>query len=535
MISHFSFFQLIKCDQIHGEWEWKPQLISEYQLIYVKKGEGELSIDDIPYFLKPGKCFLLQPGKLVKWEKFHKGSLCFYQITFQCLKLRSHRKINEEKIYQKHDQPLSFSDEFVIKSNSTVIRLIEKLYKLYIQKQEDVLYDFRLQKSFYDLLDFVFEEALSIDEDKHDTSKAIQMTINYMKKNFKEPITREKLAKLAGLSPSYYSYAFKKEIGMSPIEFLHNVRIEKAKKLLVSTNDKLKVISQNVGFNDEFYFSRIFKKRLGVSPKIYIKTYKRKIANIEFSFNGHFQALNITPNLSVEFCENKWHLIHNGNATRLKQQNYTQTIINSLLEIKPDLIICSDISEVDQETLSKIAPVYSIPWMEMEWRQHLLKIAEIIGKEKDAEKWLNHYAEKAEIASQKVNNYIQANEKIMILRVYAKYYSLYGMRNVGGVIYQDLKLNGVNGVDRIQNQTPISLEELTNYHPDYLLIMVQKDEQSKRMLELMKKSSAWSQLPAVQNQNVYFIDKNPWLEYSPIAHEMILDKAVKLFCTNERT
>jgi YesN/AraC family two-component response regulator len=90
--------------------------------------------------------------------------------------------------------------------------------------------------------------------------------INYIKDNFyNNDLKLNDVAEHVGLSSSYFSTIFKEETGLSYTEYLHKVRIETAKEYL--KNDySLAGVAQAVGFNDQSYFSRVFKKMEGVSP-----------------------------------------------------------------------------------------------------------------------------------------------------------------------------------------------------------------------------------------------------------------------------
>ncbi|MDK2829384.1 MAG: hypothetical protein PWP67_2204 [Clostridium butyricum] len=68
------------------------------------------------------------------------------------------------------------------------------------------------------------------------------------------------------LSSVYISKVFKEKTGESPINYLINLRLEKAKDLLLSTESPVKVIAQAVGYTDAYYFSKLFKKYYGYSP-----------------------------------------------------------------------------------------------------------------------------------------------------------------------------------------------------------------------------------------------------------------------------
>lgn len=80
------------------------------------------------------------------------------------------------------------------------------------------------------------------------------------------PLTLAELAELAELSPSHFVRAFRAALGTSPIQWLRNARIEQAKRRLVESSDTLKEVAAQVGYGDQFYFSRDFKRMTGMSP-----------------------------------------------------------------------------------------------------------------------------------------------------------------------------------------------------------------------------------------------------------------------------
>ena len=80
------------------------------------------------------------------------------------------------------------------------------------------------------------------------------------------------IATMYNMTPPHFIRSFKSEYGVTPNEYRQNYRIFQAINLLMTTNLSVCVISEQCGFNDQFYFSRIFKKRTGVSPTAYRKT-----------------------------------------------------------------------------------------------------------------------------------------------------------------------------------------------------------------------------------------------------------------------
>ncbi|WP_102345351.1 helix-turn-helix transcriptional regulator [Bacillus sp. Marseille-P3661] len=97
----------------------------------------------------------------------------------------------------------------------------------------------------------------------------LQKCIEYISNYFHEDLSIKKVANKVHLSHTYFSRLFKKELGVSFVEYVTNIRIKRAKWLLANTNDTIESIAAQVGFNTPNYFSSIFKKNEGMSPSEY--------------------------------------------------------------------------------------------------------------------------------------------------------------------------------------------------------------------------------------------------------------------------
>lgn len=93
--------------------------------------------------------------------------------------------------------------------------------------------------------------------------------INYIKLNLDKPIQVSTLAALAEASVSYFYSLFKCETGYSPHNYLMRLRIRRACELLEQTNLSVKEIAAALGYNDQLYFSRVFKSILEIPPTRY--------------------------------------------------------------------------------------------------------------------------------------------------------------------------------------------------------------------------------------------------------------------------
>ena len=108
--------------------------------------------------------------------------------------------------------------------------------------------------------------------------KSIKKVKAFIKQNHNVDLSLEEVAANVFLSPNYFSWLFKKETGMTYVEYLTKVRIERAKNLIETTGEPISKISGEVGYQDSNYFSQVFKKLEGMSPSAYL-AYIRKMSS----------------------------------------------------------------------------------------------------------------------------------------------------------------------------------------------------------------------------------------------------------------
>jgi len=97
-------------------------------------------------------------------------------------------------------------------------------------------------------------------------SEPIQSAVRYMHESIDEAIDLDSLAEVANMSRFHFARTFSKEMEITSIQYLRKIRIEMARGLMSRTDDPLKKIAQQVGFSDEYRFSKVFKQVVGMAP-----------------------------------------------------------------------------------------------------------------------------------------------------------------------------------------------------------------------------------------------------------------------------
>ena len=112
----------------------------------------------------------------------------------------------------------------------------------------------------------LFDASLMELECSADAAGLVDSVRHYIRLHYREDLTRNELADVVHITPNYLSKRFHTETGMSLREYINQLRIEDAKRLLLSTNVTISEIASEVGFDNISYFSTVFRKLCGVSP-----------------------------------------------------------------------------------------------------------------------------------------------------------------------------------------------------------------------------------------------------------------------------
>lgn len=126
----------------------------------------------------------------------------------------------------------------------------------------------------YKLMKYLVQAA---NEAPNEIHKDVQRTISFMREHYSEEIRIVALAEAAGMSESNFYAIFKKYTGTSPIAYLNNYRLSVAADRIIETKSSVSEIAYSVGINDPLYFSKLFKRTYGTSPKEYRQIHQKDL------------------------------------------------------------------------------------------------------------------------------------------------------------------------------------------------------------------------------------------------------------------
>lgn len=252
-------------NQVHPEshqltWN-RGRILNDYYIVFISKGKGLFSSGlTPPTEISEGTCFFLFPGVWHRykpdprsgWEEFWIGFNGFYI----------------EKLMDN-----GFFDSRLPLVPSSLNRDVLVLFQNIIESVQHSLPGYRQQIAGMTIqLLGIINTILQHHEYSHDpVEKMITKAKFVIQQSFEDHLDMEALAKSLPMGYSSFRKAFKRITGESPNQYHLNLRLKRAKNLLVTTVLNISEIAYQTGFESVFYFSRLFKKKNGISPSDFRK------------------------------------------------------------------------------------------------------------------------------------------------------------------------------------------------------------------------------------------------------------------------
>lgn len=228
---------------------------------YTLAGTGAIKINQTVYQLNKNQAFWIEipsdhsyylPDDSTNWEFIY---ITLYGAAVETL---------YQQLTEKHGHLFTFSDQ------ASVIQFIFKCLRKIEQQQ--IRNSYQASASGYQFLMTMLESLENNEADSQSFPKPIEKVIAYIKSNYQDDISLTDCVEQANLSKYHFTRQFKKYLGMTPMQYLTDIRIQKATELLLNDQASINEIAKKVGFQNGNYFAKVFKKKTGKAPNTYRKT-----------------------------------------------------------------------------------------------------------------------------------------------------------------------------------------------------------------------------------------------------------------------
>jgi len=233
--------------------------VDSWLLVFTLAGTGYFRAGLRDYELTPTSVALIEPGTLTDFSGSQSAQWNFYWVVFQCAD--SWRSWVQWPLAGPGVRQLALNTD----AADSIERTLSQLYSNFIDSGP-----LKAQLD-HNLLEQLLLRCASCMP--RDSSKALDSRIRaartYIDEHFAADIVLEDVAAASNLSPSRLSGLFKKETGSSVMAYRNELRLVQAAQLLLHSNLRIADIGNRVGYSEQAFFSRMFRKHLGMSPRQY--------------------------------------------------------------------------------------------------------------------------------------------------------------------------------------------------------------------------------------------------------------------------
>lgn len=263
------------------------RFVYDYEIEYISegKGDGYIIIDHKEYQVREGDVVFRRPGTTAEGVMPYSGyTLCFDPSGKTQIGPEEYWNFKYKKFLQGYSNEVLDGIPTLFHSSSE--RLLSLFQNSYHEFINPGITSPLIQKS--NMLRILNQLFIDINTEFSSSSlrssayySRLKRVIEYISFNYDRPLTLNELAKLAELSPNYFHTVFTQAVGKTLNEFITEIRINKAKELLLNTNLKISVIAEKCGFDNTSYFSSVFRKISKKSPSNFKAIMKTDLISVE--------------------------------------------------------------------------------------------------------------------------------------------------------------------------------------------------------------------------------------------------------------
>jgi AraC-like DNA-binding protein len=255
--------------------------IGVFDLVVVTKGTLYLGEGSNERTIETGESFILRPDVShygtepckedteIIWIHFHTfGAWDECDNMGRCLDNQASLiAAHKQKAYLNHSEVCSIFIPKHAKLTAKAMDILEEFFRL--ENEAKSLRNWRRQSSFQLFMQYLDRElAQTSDGTAFQLAEKIEL---FIRQNYREKLTNDNLQQELNYHPNYLAKCMQKVYGMTPMDYLHQYRIEQAKKLLAQTSWSVGRIAESVGFQHSSYFTYCFSSKEGISPLAFRK------------------------------------------------------------------------------------------------------------------------------------------------------------------------------------------------------------------------------------------------------------------------
>lgn len=278
LVENRTAYTLERCElnvfETYSESYKVPLTFNDFVITSMLRGKKVMHLGDQQGFdYLPGETVIVRPSQTMEID-FPEAS---GQNPAQCIALaidneqikQTIRYLNEYFPKTTTGQQWSLNyEEYHFYNNEEISFLINKIIRICAEesKEKDVLADLTLKELLVRIMQTQNLKTIGRTDTNHNP---LAFVIGYIKANLNEKISINSLSSKACMSKATFYRLFKRELGISPNDFILTEKINRAKQMLATPGSKIAAVSYELGFSDANYFIRVFKKLEGITPGSY--------------------------------------------------------------------------------------------------------------------------------------------------------------------------------------------------------------------------------------------------------------------------
>lgn len=247
--------------QCSGGHSWGPAVRDYYLIHLVVSGKGVYTVKGEEHHISAGNAFIIRPQTLVSYSADEENPWEYYWVGFNGADAA---RLIDLSVVDEDNPVITFTEQETEDIKKAFLNIYSNFGTSPFQEMATV-------SKLFEAFSLIIKAAPKNNTDSSSARLYIKNAIKYIQRNFSDNIDVSDIANHIGLSRSHLYRIFISQLSMSPNEYLTQYRINQACVLLRTSDLSIGEIASSVGFDDQLYFSRVFKKLKGIPPSHYIK------------------------------------------------------------------------------------------------------------------------------------------------------------------------------------------------------------------------------------------------------------------------